>query len=110
MPHRGVMYLGVLITYFIISIKFLCILSLLDYYSGEGQSYRGCIANAPFRKSLLALVYSDERGFDMECETTNEESQDEQLSPSMPINKPSDHKTSSSISIGMRFASMHLGN
>lgn len=92
MPHRGVMY--------------------LDYYSGEGIELHGCVANVPFRKSLLALVYASETAIE----------KDSSLDRTAPIDDPSPRGEEKTVgahgapeqnrlreTVGMRHARTHMG-
>ena len=98
--------------------SFKCVSSPIDYYSGEGEGLRGCVANVPFRKSLMALVLQYLfirliQCLDCYMQVLSEESalvpekDSSQLGDSLPHQPQPTLKTSELI--GMRHAAMHMG-
>ena len=80
-------------------------MSFSDYYSGEGEGLRSCLANVPFRKSLCGLVYSNEI---VAIEEDLEGGESEPSSPIAKSRRSSAAETGIQDSVGMRYASMHM--
>lgn len=71
----------------------------VDYYSGEGESIKGCVANTSLRRSLMSLVYSKLALDDKSCEDEENE-----VNGTLP---ESCHTAGGGRD--MRFATMHMG-